>query len=56
MVKVNNLPENFKNYRWVVVRECGGYWFWGAYNDIDEMRKHKFEIGGESFLTSEVEP
>lgn len=38
MYKVNNLSATYANYKYVVIRDYtdtnGGYWYYGAYNDI----------------------
>jgi hypothetical protein len=44
---VLNCEDYAKNYDFIVARQSEGeWWFWGAWNDIDEAGKAADEIGG----------
>ena len=38
MYTVNNLPEDWKNYKYTVIRDCRdtneGWWYWDSYNSV----------------------
>ena len=46
-MEIQNLPEYAKDCRYVVVRLLDNeYWFYGAYNDIEQAQKIAQEING----------
>lgn len=46
-MEIQNVPEYAKDYRYVVVRLLDNeYWFYGAYNDIEQAQRIAQEING----------
>lgn len=47
-MKINNLPANYKNYKYLVVREVmGEVWFYGAWRDnFEAALQQSDEIDG----------
>lgn len=70
MYQVNNISKNYKNYKYVVVRDCKQevkdfyngdaskrYWYWGCYNDLAIAQQACDECGNGFVAESEnVEP
>ena len=55
-MKINNLPNNYKNYAFVVARWVDGeYWFWGCWNDRNAANEAALEEDGTTFETANVE-
>lgn len=55
-MKINNLPDNYKNYAYVVARKVDGdLWFWGCYNDRNRANETALEEGGETWESAIVE-
>lgn len=58
MFEVNNLPANFKNYKYIVAKDLRdyteidkrfrGYWFWGCYNTVTAAQEGVNEFRGTS--------
>lgn len=47
MLNVNNLPETFRNYNWLVCSVVDGeLWYYGVYNDHDKAFEVATYIGG----------
>ena len=45
--KVNNVPEYYTNYEYMVAREVDdAMWFWGCYHDFDDALACAQELGG----------
>lgn len=43
-IKVNNLPETYKNYNYIICNLVeGNLWYYGADNDIKKLEKIKEE-------------
>lgn len=54
-MKINNLPDNYKNYAYVVARKVDGdLWFWGCYNDRNRANETALEMDGETWATESV--
>lgn len=50
MGHIKNLPDYANNYTYVVARKVGGeWWFWGAYNTLEQASRAAWEINGEVF-------
>jgi adenosyl cobinamide kinase/adenosyl cobinamide phosphate guanylyltransferase len=47
MYKVNNLSNTYHNYKYAVIRDCNtdGYWYYGAYNNLQQAIQVANEIG-----------
>lgn len=47
-IKVNNVPDYAKNYKYIVYREASdrSFWFWGAFDDAKEAFRIAKEIDG----------
>jgi len=45
--KVKNLPLSWRNYKFMVIRDCGNneYWYYGIYNELPIAHKAANEIG-----------
>lgn len=55
-MKINNLPDNYKNYAYVVARKVDGdLWFWGCYNDRNRANEAALEMDGETWEPVNVE-
>lgn len=68
--QVNNVSASFRNYKYVVVRDCKEevqsfyngdetkrYWYWGAYNNLSTAQEACIECGNGFVAESEeVEP
>ena len=55
-MKINNLPDNYKNYLFVVARKVDGdLWFWGCYNDRNRANEAALEMDGETWESAIVE-
>ena len=55
-MKINNLPNNYKNYAYVVARRVDGdLWFWGCFNDRNRANEMALEESGETWATESVE-
>ena len=55
-MKINNLPNNYKDYTYVVARRVDGdLWFWGCFNDYNRAIDVALEVGGETWATESVE-
>ena len=49
-MKINNIPEYAKEYRFIVARkdtDDNSLWFWGAWNNRNKANEVAIEIGGE---------
>ena len=47
MLNVNNLPETFRNYNWLVCSVVDGeLWYYGVYTDHDKASEVAVYIGG----------
>ena len=50
MTKINNLPTYANEYKYIVVREIDGeWWFYGAYNEGSKAEHAAVECNGEIF-------
>lgn len=58
LMKVNNLPANYEDYKYLTVRECDGeWWFYGAWRtDFDAALRQAIEIGGQLMPSAGVQP
>ena len=71
MYQVNNLPKNYAEKKYVVVKDLRedetlsknqrGFWFWGSYNSLIAAQQAQEEFYGTSikvwvFESSDVEP
>lgn len=64
MYQVNNVSKHFRNYKYVVIRDCrnepapwNGFYYWGAYNDLETAHRACDECGNGFIAESEnVEP
>lgn len=55
-MKINNLPDNYKDYAYVVARKFDGdLWFWGCYNDRNRANEAALEMDGETWESVNVE-
>ena len=55
-MKINNLPENFKEYAFIVARRIDDdLWFWGCFNDRNKANQVAIEIDGETQESANVE-
>lgn len=53
---INNLPENYFEYLYIVARNVDGqYWFWGKYNTAEKAYAVAEEIHGVAFYNHESE-
>lgn len=57
MTIINNLPNYYEDYPFIVARrvDCD-WWFYGAYGTRTRAADVACEVGGEVFTTDEVEP
>lgn len=47
MLNVNNLPETFRNYNWLVCCVYDGeLWYYGVYNDHDKAFEVAMTVNG----------
>lgn len=47
IMEIQNLPEYAKNHKYIVARMLDNdYWFYGAYDDIEQAQRIAQEIGG----------
>ena len=58
LMKVNNLPANYKEYKYLTVREYEGeWWFYGAWRtNFDAALRQAVEISGQLMLSEGVQP
>ena len=55
-MKINNLPDNYKDYAYVVARKVDSdLWFWGCYNDRNRANEAALEMDGETWESAMVE-
>lgn len=55
-MKINNLPNSYKNYLYVVARKVDGeLWFWSYFNSRNLANEAALEIGGETWESVNVE-
>jgi hypothetical protein len=46
MYNVNNVSKDFLNYKYSVIRDCDGeYWYYGSYNSLEQAQDVCNEIG-----------
>ena len=44
---IQNLPTNFRNYKYIVTRVCGGeHWFYTMWNDKDAANENALMFNG----------
>jgi hypothetical protein len=40
MYKVNNVSKSYLNYKYSVIRDCGGeYWYYGSYDTLERSQE-----------------
>ncbi len=56
-MKINNLPDDFRSYEWLTVREYNGkVWYYGAWRtDLMAALEEADEIGGHVVSTGVAE-
>ena len=55
-MKINNLPNNYKDYTYVIAtRVDGDLWFWGCFNNYSRALEVALEEGCETWATESVE-
>lgn len=60
MYAVNNLSENWKNYKYTVIRDCRdtdeGWWYYGSHNSLESAQEAYREINnGYIVETSQIQ-
>lgn len=60
MYTVNNLPEDWRNYKYTVIRDCRdtdeGWWYWDSYNSVRLAQEACNDIGnGYIVETSQIQ-
>ena len=56
MTIINNLPDYYTEYPFLVARVYeGNWWFWGCYKTHERAADAAWECGGEVFRLEEVE-
>jgi len=56
MTTINNLPDYYTGYNYLVARVVDGdWWFWGCYSTLNRAREAAYEIDGDIFTPDEVE-
>lgn len=56
MTTINNLPNYYTNYPFLVARRVdGNWWFWGCYSTRERAARVAWDEDGEVFTSDEVE-
>lgn len=60
MYAVNNLSENWKNYKYTVIRDCrgtdDGWWYYSSHNSLESAQEAYREINnGYIVETSQIQ-
>lgn len=56
MTTINNLPDYFTEYPFLVARRVDGdWWFWGSYKTRERAANAAWDNDGEVFTSDEVE-
>lgn len=46
-MEIQNVPEYAKNHKYIIVRQLDNdYWFYGAYDEVEQAQKIAQEING----------
>lgn len=54
MMKVNNLPTNYKNHKYIVVRTVEGEdWYWGSWDEFAQAEAVAFQFDNGHVINSE---
>jgi hypothetical protein len=56
MIKINNLPDNFTKYPYIVARRANGeLWYWGSFKSRTNANEAALSVNGITYQTEEVE-
>ena len=56
-MKINNLPNNYNHYEWIVARMVeGAAWYYGTWHDRDKANEVALEVDGYVIASSMARP